>query len=67
MHLSFASLSVDPRGHPREPTGTQTYGTVLVFLFPRGGAELFSFGNDFAGPQLVTYLQYLCGAVRQAR
>ena len=48
MHLSFASPWVDPRG-------TQGNGTVLVFLFSPRGGELFSFGNEFAGPRDHTH------------
>ena len=36
MHLSFASPWVDTLDIPREPTGTQGCGTVLVFFFPAG-------------------------------
>ena len=51
MHLSFASPSVDPWDTPGEPTGTQgEWYSFWYLFFPRGGGELFSFGNDFAGP-----------------
>ena len=45
---------------PRESTpGTHANpggnGTVLVFLFSQRGGELFSFGNDFAGPRGHTH------------
>ena len=41
---------------PGGPTGTQ--GGMVQFwylLFPCGGGQLFSFGNDFAGPQRQTH------------
>ena len=49
MHLSFTSPRVDPWGTNREPSGIGTV-LVLIFFFPCRGGELFSFGNDFAGP-----------------
>ena len=56
MHLSFASPWVDPRDTPAEPTGTQgAVAQFCYFFFPREGEELFSFGNDFAGPRGHTH------------
>ena len=50
MHLSFASPWVDTLDIPREPTGTQGEWHSFGIFFSRGGWDLFSFGNDFAGP-----------------
>ena len=46
--MAYGTCHLLPRGNPREPRGN---GTTLVFIFPHGGGELFSFGNDFAGPR----------------
>ena len=51
MHLSFASPWVDTLESPENPREPRGNGTVLVFIFfPCGGGDLFSFGNDLAGP-----------------
>ena len=47
-------------GHsPRQPGETHGYPEGMVqfgyFFFPRGVGELFSFGNDFAGPRGHTH------------
>ena len=52
MHLSFASPWVDTLDIPGEPTGTQgEWHSFGIYFFPCGGEDLFSFGNDFAGPR----------------
>ena len=50
MNLLIASLWVDPRDTPGEPTGTHKNPGEMVkfwyFFFPRGRGELFSFSLD---------------------
>ena len=50
--LPHGSTPGTPLGKPQEPRGNST---VLVFLFPCRGGELFGFGNDFPGPQDHTH------------
>ena len=54
MHLSFASLWVDPWGTHGSQGSTHGYSFGISY-FPHRGRELFSFGNDFAGPQGHTH------------
>ena len=45
---SFASPWIYPRDTRRNPDGIVLF---WCFFLPRGGGELFSFGNDFARPR----------------
>ena len=54
MYLSFASPRVDPRG-TRGYTGGMVQYWYFFFFRDGGEGELFSFGNDFAGPWGHTY------------
>ena len=58
IHLSFNFPWVPsgtPPGNPREPRGS---GQFWYFLFLGREGELFSFGNDFDGPQGHTHGTY---------
>ena len=49
-----------PPGTLREPRGIVQF---VISFFPRGGGELFSFGNDLPGPQGQTRVRVLVSGI----